>query len=334
MLACAFAVTLAAAAHAMPIMSKHLGTENCTSQSVLYDIDHSDRQKLQQILDDASKALNNEAVLWRVDKDGVSPSYLFGTVHVLDPSLQKLSPAVRSAIDRSKIVAVESVESTHTAMVATMATTASLMISHDKELQRILDEDEMTVVEKAFSEAGYPGELATALKPWAVTMFLADSKCQQALLARGLKPIDALVAERAHAKGKSVIGLETLAEQYRSLASISDIAQIAWLKATIELHDRVDDVSETLSELYRFRRLNAIWPITQELAPDAGLDEPVLQALRNELVSKRNWRMLDRAMPMLEKGGAFIAVGALHQSGPDGLVALLEKKGFRLTALE
>ena len=33
-------------------------------------------------------------------------------------------------------------------------------------------------------------------------------------------------------------------------------------------------------------------------------------------------------------GGAFIAVGAMHQIGPHGLVALLREKGFKLTAIE
>jgi uncharacterized protein YbaP (TraB family) len=331
---CGFAATLGATVNALPTMSKTLSTGSCASQSVLYDLDHTNRQKLERILDDASRIQNGDAVLWRIDKDGLAPSYLFGTVHVLDPTLQDLSPAVRSAIDQSKTVAVESIETSRSTLVAAMGNTTALMVSPDRELQRVLDEDEMAVVEKAFRDAGYPEELAVALKPWAVTMFLADSQCQKTRLALGLKPIDMIVAERARSEGKSVVGLETLAEQYRSLASISDVAQVAWLKASIDLHDRVDDISETLSELYRFRRLNAVWPITRELAPDAGLDDSILKTLQDELISKRNARMLARATPLLDKGGVFIAVGALHQSGPNGLVALLRKDGFSVTAIE
>ncbi len=44
--------------------------------------------------------------------------------------------------------------------------------------------------------------------------------------------------------------------------------------------------------------------------------------------------MRDAALPLLEKGGAFIAIGALHLPGSDGLVALLRKAGFDISALE
>jgi uncharacterized protein YbaP (TraB family) len=118
------------------------------------------------------------------------------------------------------------------------------------------------------------------------------------------------------------------------LASISSSIQVAWLKASIELYPRVDDISETISELYRFRRLDAVWPLTQKMAPEAGLNDATLKSLRTELVSRRNVRMLDRALPLLNEGGAFIAVGAMHQIGPDGLVALLRDKGFTVTPIE
>ncbi len=301
---------------------------------VLYDIDHANRQQLEKILDDASRVDNGRAILWRIEKQGLPKSYLFGTVHVIDESLQDLSPAVRSALDDSKVVAVESIEASRRENTLAMAETAPLIVSNDKELQRILDDDELMVVEKALTDAGYPGEMALGLKPWAATMFLAESECQKELQARGLKSVDGIVKDRATADGLPIMGLETIAEQYRSLASISDADQIAWLKASIELHDRVDDVSQTMSELYRFRLLSAVWPLTQALAPQAGLDDATLRSLQNELVSKRNRRMLDRAMPLLEKGGAFIALGALHQSGPDGLVSLLRKEGFTVTAVE
>ncbi|HEV3043732.1 MAG TPA: TraB/GumN family protein, partial [Roseiarcus sp.] len=51
------------------------------------------------------------------------------------------------------------------------------------------------------------------------------------------------------------------------------------------------------------------------------------------LLRERNHVMVDRAKPLIEAGGAFIAVGAFHLSGKDGLVALLRGDGFTLTPL-
>ncbi|CAA2137856.1 TraB/GumN family protein [Hyphomicrobium sp. ghe19] len=327
-------LALAVAAQANPSAASTSGLDICSPTSVLYEIDHNNRPRLQKILADASRVANGEAVLWRVEKDGTAPSHLFGTLHVINDSMQELSPATRAALDQSKLVAVESAETSRSAYSHAMAQAAPLMVSTDRELQGILAEDEITVVEKAISNAGYAPQLALALKPWVAIMFLADSECQKKLQERGAKSMDALVVDRATEKGLPVIGLESMFEQYRSLATISRKVQVAWLKASIELYPRVDDISLTMAELYRFRRLEAVWALTQEMAPGAGLDDATLLSLRTELVGKRNLRMLESAMPLLRNGGAFIAVGAMHQSGPDGLVALLRQRGFTVTAVE
>lgn len=326
-----FAVTTEAA---FPAISKGADEAACVPTSVLYEIDHRDRGKLEKILNDASLVANSEAVLWRIDKAGVPASFLFGTVHVIDTNLQSLSQATLAAIDASKVVAVEAAETSHASLTNAMARAQPLMVSHDRELQRILGDDEMAVVEKVLADAGYPSQLALGLKPWAATMFLADSPCQRQLQERGLKPMDTIVVERAQAIGARIVGLETTYEQYSSLASIPPELQATWLKASIELHPRVDDVTQTMSELYRFRRMDAAWTLTREMAPNAGLDDATLASLRDELVSKRNARMLERALPFLDKGGLFIAVGAMHHLGPQGLVALLRERGFAVTPIE
>jgi uncharacterized protein YbaP (TraB family) len=49
------------------------------------------------------------------------------------------------------------------------------------------------------------------------------------------------------------------------------------------------------------------------------------------LNTDHNARMVERLMPRIEDGGAFIAVGALHLAGPTGLIQQLSKRGCRLT---
>ena len=51
------------------------------------------------------------------------------------------------------------------------------------------------------------------------------------------------------------------------------------------------------------------------------------------LNADRNSRMVERMRPMLDKGGAFIAIGALHLAGEEGVLALLEKQGYRLQSV-
>jgi uncharacterized protein YbaP (TraB family) len=52
------------------------------------------------------------------------------------------------------------------------------------------------------------------------------------------------------------------------------------------------------------------------------------------MVDRRNRKMRTRALPLLSKGKIFIAVGALHLIGEDGLVALLQNAGYTLEPVE
>jgi uncharacterized protein YbaP (TraB family) len=86
-----------------------------------------------------------------------------------------------------------------------------------------------------------------------------------------------------------------------------------------------------LLSLYEQKRPAAALAIL-EAAPGLTDDERRAEAeLTHRLLADRNATMADRAAPFLEKGGAFIAVGALHLSGKGGLIELLRGKGYQVT---
>ena len=49
-----------------------------------------------------------------------------------------------------------------------------------------------------------------------------------------------------------------------------------------------------------------------------------------ELLDRRNERWLPLLLPEVERGGAFIAVGAAHLLGDNGLLHVLEARGFKI----
>ena len=53
--------------------------------------------------------------------------------------------------------------------------------------------------------------------------------------------------------------------------------------------------------------------------------------VEQDLMIKRNRVMQRRAKQLLGKGDAFIAVGAMHLSGDEGLVELIRQSGYTVT---
>jgi len=308
--------------------------ESCVAESIIAELDRKDPVKTARILREAGEVKNSEAMLWRVERNGVAPSYLFGTVHVADRSLMILSAPTLTALRASTTVALESEQVSSKAMGYVMAQAGPLMAARDKPLQHKLDEDELKVVERSVMAAGYPAELALGIRPWVAAMFLTGSECQSSYADQGIRPMDLIIAEEAQRSASKVVGLETMLEQFEALAAIEDDVQVAWLKTSIATHDRVEDIAHTMAELYRFRRINAVWELTRELTAGQAISDADLASLRRGLVSARNPRLAERSLRLVAEGGAFIAVGALHLSGDDGLVEQMRRDGYVVQAIE
>lgn len=65
----------------------------------------------------------------------------------------------------------------------------------------------------------------------------------------------------------------------------------------------------------------------------AGYSKQELDQFDEEMVFRRNADWIPKLDKIFAAGNAFIAVGADHLSGPRGLVALLEKRGYKLTRI-
>jgi len=114
------------------------------------------------------------------------------------------------------------------------------------------------------------------------------------------------------------------------LDGLSEADQLVMLEETLAHLGELDDMYEQLVEAWLDRDLGEIRRLgQQELAGRPETAERVFDSL----IVRRNHRMAERIVPFLEKGNVFVAVGALHLPGDDGILSLLEKRGFRVRAL-
>ncbi len=309
--------------------------EQCGGTDMLTEFSTRNPAAFEKVRAEAKALQNTEALLWRVEGQGLAPSYLFGTMHLSDERITKLSPAVSKALTGAKAVVLEIGDLSPAALAGAVASSgADLVYADGRSLADSLQPDEFEKVKAVVSASGLPGEAARMLKPWLISTLLSISECERRKAASGAKVLDMQIAETAKASGIPVAGLETINEQLAALSGIPEDQQLQMLRLSLKYFDRTNDMMETMVQLYLRRDMGAAMPFQSALADEMGIPDSAFDGFRKSLLEDRNKRMSAGARPYLEKGNAFVAVGALHLPGETGLVALLRKAGFTVVPVE
>lgn len=307
----------------------------CRGKDLLPEIVANDPTAEARIEAASATVENSEALLWRVSRPGVKPSHLFGTIHLSDARVTTLSPSVEAALGAAKRVALEVADLSPKAFAGALATLQEHIVFKDAEgLAGVLDADELSTARTALTRVGFPVAAQSRLRPWFVTLMLAITDCERARMQAGKQPLDLQLGQAARKRGIPVLGLETLESQLLVMAGVPEADQLHVLKATLKTHARTADAVETMLQRYLAREMGKVLPMQAEMIRAQGLDPSAMESFRHALLTVRNPRMRDAALPILAKGEAFIAVGALHLIGENGLVALLRQAGYEVTPVE
>ena len=309
--------------------------QRCGGINMLNELAATEPRVYRHIRSAATKTSNANAALWKIEHRGRPDSYLLGTIHMTDPRVTTFSPRLQSIISEVETIALEVDDVSAAATSSAIAKASRLVIYTDgHSLHDYLSQKEFEKVKKTLNSAGLPGEMAAMFRPWVVSMILSISSCERQKVQAGQPVLDMKLANAALKRGIDLVGLETIESQLSAMSAIPDDQQIAMLRASLKFADRANDTTETLLQLYSSRDMGAAWPFHLALAKKAGIDERAFKHFQASIVFERNDKMRDAALPLLEKGGALIAVGALHLIGDRGLVNLLRQAGYTLTPIE
>jgi uncharacterized protein len=331
----AAALPLAALLAASAAFAADAPEGQCKGVDILAETRAKDPELYRSIMAQAAATENSDALLWRIERHGIPASYLFGTVHLTDERVTHLSPAVEHAIEASNTIALEVSDLNQQATASVLAKSAPLVMYTDgQRLDHQLSSAEYDAVKEIIVRSGMPADLAALFKPWIVTMIMSVSDCERAKVQQGAPVLDMKIAEIGKARGMQVVGLETIPEQLQALAAVPETQQLEMLRVSLKFANRTNDLMETLVQMYLHHNIGAAMPFQIALARQMGIGDDAFAGYQQKLLVDRNARMRAAAEPMLEKGGLFIAIGALHLSGPQGMVALLRKDGYTVTPIE
>ncbi len=264
-----------------------------------------------------------KGILWEVQRDGAAPSYVFGTFHSDDEAILDLPVRVRKALHRSRLLIVEM----QTDRSSSEKMQRAMVLDQDENLREILN-DNLIHAEavSGMAKRGIPRQYTNLLKPWAIYMQLNAPEKVQGVFQ------DALLQILATMQNKPVAGLETPYEQAEVYDGLSDQEQIALLSSLLdEAESQADDEFERVKRYYLQRDLNKL--ADEVSTAHMSVDDALKDKIQRRLVDSRNQVMVDRMLPHIEQGNAFIAIGALHLPGEKGVLEQLKGSGYQVTAV-
>jgi uncharacterized protein YbaP (TraB family) len=261
-----------------------------------------------------------KGILWQVESPNGKASYLFGTIHVDDPRITNLHPTISKAIARSRSMTLELIPDPQTLQ----ASMTRMFYTNGQTLQQAIGDKLYQQAASAMAGHGMPPQMVTIMKPWAVMMTLSVPKQKSGEF------LDLKLYNIATRRGMQTHALETYEEQLSVFDTMSLADQKKMLAHTLAELDAMPAQFEKLRRAWLARNLAELESVSNEQLPD---NDPAGERLMESLLDKRNHKMLQRMQPRLKEGRAFIAIGALHLPGEQGLLNLLEQQGYKVKSV-
>ena len=266
-----------------------------------------------------------ETMLWKVSYGGKT-LYLGGTVHVLRASDFPLPVAFEKAYASADMLVFETDMAAMRSPQYVAQLQARLMCPPGESLKTLLNAKTYDALAAYAQRHRLPMELLERMKPPLALMTLLQLKLQE--LGMDRPGVDAYFFEKASQNRKAIRWFESPEEQISILASLGKENADEMVRQTLEEAGEYGTVMPTIIAAWREGDTAALERFGKKyLMHDSPQDYRRLIVERN-----RRW-MADLKSMLKSRETELVLVGALHLVGPDGLVAQLKRKGYRVEQL-
>ena len=276
------------------------------------------------------EAYKSGSLLWKISgKDLSKPSYLLGTLHFKSGEYLDSIPGAKPALQSCEQVVGEIPMSDMAGLQKQMM--QAIQMTPDTTYKMLYsDEDYRFVSEKIASLIGSGLDQLGAMKPAAIQMtVIAFAYMKYFPNINPMNTLDIRIQSEATKDQKPVLGLETIDDQIHVLLGIMNLQRQAdALLCNLKNMDQlIASIPEQIN-YYNQGDLNKLYLQFEdtEICPSSPSETDALNKNRNNA-----W--VEKLPKIIKDKSSFIAVGALHLAGKDGLLNLLEKSGYKVEAV-
>ncbi|MEG3591959.1 MAG: TraB/GumN family protein [Pseudomonadota bacterium] len=274
-----------------------------------------------------------EGLLWSITKDGEIVGHVFGTIHSDDKRVIDLSLQALEILANSRNFAMEVIPAYGPSFVNDIyqpAAHTSEDISYEMlpisntQLSEHIGDTSYEEVESALLKLGIKKDVVQYLKPWVAIYALASSPRWNKR-----NPImDHLLFENAANAQQDIYEVEGLKNLYAAHYDFPIEAQIALLRDRLRNKRTYKDI-ESMHLAYLGENLGEMLTLSTKFISEESLYRQLDRVYLKHALYIRNVVMAFKMLPLLREKGAFVAVGALHLHGKEGVLGQLEAYGYK-----
>lgn len=256
--------------------------------------------------------------LWQIEGPHGEKAWLFGTVHALPERLEWRQGKVAEALRASDLLVLEVARIEEAPRVfAALSQSPGLPPLRERTSPAL-----RPALDRVLRESGFDPAALDGLETWAAALTIEQALASKA----GIENENGIERELVATYRRPVDQLEGAPAQLSIFDRLAEEDQRVLLDSVLRESSRPDD-----TDVVRAWARGDMAPIEAETTR-GFLADPDLRAA---LLTGRNRAWADRLGGMVRQGKhPFVAVGAGHMAGPEGLPALMAAQGWRVTRLQ
>ncbi len=262
------------------------------------------------------------SLLWKIEGNGIkNPSYLFGTMHIIEKDYFYFPASLEKLVKKSSVLVMEiaGIPDQMEVMKYLLLkdeTFFDYFTPEQKDTILVWAQDKLKMDEKTFTTS------FSKFKPFVVV----QTATQMQFMGK-TESYEMTLQKIAAEKKIEMEGLETIADQMKIFDDLTKEQQAEMVMAGIRDEEKSASQMKLMQQIYVRQNIDSLYNLIHS---DGG----VLADEQNSFLDQRNKNWIPKIKNYASKGKAFIAVGAGHLGGENGVIRLLENEGYKVTPVK
>ncbi len=265
-----------------------------------------------------------KSLLWKIYGNGAKDtSYLYGTIHMIEKKDFVVSKTLKNRFKKTESLVMEIQLDMDSAAKAFIKENA--LYPYGKSIKDYLNETDYAYFQSYLKDSLKMGVIKVK-----ICEMMRPFYAQSLISAEQIKNSESYEKTfHKMAKKKEKIGLETIQEQMTILAGGEIQVQVnEFIK---ELKEGSLDAENEMAKLVKYYKNQDVQGLYNEMIVSMEKDGGKLGGVSKEdFLDNRNKRWIPKLADLMKNKTLFIAVGAGHLAGEQGVIQLLKNKGYNV----